>query len=143
MRIAAEYTEKCLARAEDEDGIDYVSLSEIRFSESRFCTNRFFVVGKRNMDFDEMCWDKIFNDLRSAMAEFGREANKRGKRGGVEFKWYKKPKYCDDWRYYLDELRPEPEDYHDIPSATAGDYSPSCPWNAPGMSVSDFIRGVY
>lgn len=25
------------------------------------------------------------------------------------------------------------------PSATAGDYSPSCPWNAPGMSVSDFI----
>lgn len=25
------------------------------------------------------------------------------------------------------------------PSATNGDYSPSCPWNAPGMSVSDFI----
>lgn len=28
----------------------------------------------------------------------------------------------------------------DFRSATAGDYSPSCPWNAPGMSVSDFIR---
>lgn len=25
------------------------------------------------------------------------------------------------------------------PSAEAGDYSPSCPWNAPGMSISDFI----
>lgn len=25
------------------------------------------------------------------------------------------------------------------PSCTHGDYSPSCPWNAPGMSVSDFI----
>lgn len=25
------------------------------------------------------------------------------------------------------------------PSATAGDYSPSCPWKAPGMSESDFI----
>lgn len=24
-------------------------------------------------------------------------------------------------------------------SATRGDYSPSSPWNAPGMSVSDFI----
>lgn len=24
-------------------------------------------------------------------------------------------------------------------SATAGDYSPGCPWNAPGMSISDFI----
>jgi hypothetical protein len=26
-----------------------------------------------------------------------------------------------------------------IPSCTNGDYSPSCPWNAPGMSISDFI----
>ncbi len=25
-----------------------------------------------------------------------------------------------------------------IPSATAGDYSPSCPWNAPGMNIRDF-----
>lgn len=23
--------------------------------------------------------------------------------------------------------------------STAGDYSPSCPWDAPGMSISDFI----
>ena len=22
-------------------------------------------------------------------------------------------------------------------------YSPCCPWNAPGMKVSDFVRGVY
>lgn len=32
----------------------------------------------------------------------------------------------------------EEEDIY-TPSATAGDYSPSCPWNAPGMSVRDFI----
>ena len=25
------------------------------------------------------------------------------------------------------------------PSATAGDYSPGYPWDAPGMSISDFI----
>lgn len=25
------------------------------------------------------------------------------------------------------------------PSAENGDYSPSCPWNAPGMSIRDFI----
>ena len=25
------------------------------------------------------------------------------------------------------------------PSSTHGDYSPSCPWNAPGMSIKDFI----
>lgn len=32
----------------------------------------------------------------------------------------------------------EPEDEY-IPSASAGDYSPSNPWDAPGMSVRDFI----
>lgn len=31
------------------------------------------------------------------------------------------------------------EDDEYTPSATAGDYSPSCPWEAPGMSVADFI----
>lgn len=29
------------------------------------------------------------------------------------------------------------DDY--TPSATNGDYSPSCPWNAPGMSIRDFF----
>ena len=29
------------------------------------------------------------------------------------------------------------DDY--CPSATAGDYSPASPWNAPGMSIRDFI----
>ena len=29
------------------------------------------------------------------------------------------------------------EDY--VPSSTRGDYSPSNPWDAPGMKISDFI----
>lgn len=29
--------------------------------------------------------------------------------------------------------------FHDSISCTAGDYSPSSPWNAPGMSIRDFI----
>ena len=37
------------------------------------------------------------------------------------------PHYTDDYE----------DDY--IPSATAGDYSPSNPWDAPGMSIHDFI----
>lgn len=38
----------------------------------------------------------------------------------------------EDYDEYEDD-----EEY--IPSATRGDYSPSCPWNAPGMSISDFF----
>lgn len=37
-----------------------------------------------------------------------------------------------------EEERNESE-YDYTPSATHGDYSPSCPWDAPGMSVRDFI----
>lgn len=32
-----------------------------------------------------------------------------------------------------------PETETEIPSSTAGDYGPSNPWDAPGMSISDFI----
>ena len=42
--------------------------------------------------------------------------------------------YGDDWEEYVD---PWEKEY--IRSATAGDYSPSHPWDAPGMSISDFI----
>ena len=30
-------------------------------------------------------------------------------------------------------------DEDDVPSSTRGDYSPSNPWDAPGMSIKDFI----
>ena len=39
----------------------------------------------------------------------------------------------DDW----DEPDWDDEDY--VPSSTNGDYSPSNPWDAPGMSIKDFI----
>ena len=39
----------------------------------------------------------------------------------------------DDTEYKLEELG------ECIPSAENGDYSPSNPWDAPGMKISDFI----
>ena len=38
---------------------------------------------------------------------------------------------------HISEREDDDEDY--TPSAENGDYSPSNPWDAPGMSVSDFI----
>lgn len=40
--------------------------------------------------------------------------------------------YTNSWDY-------ESDDEYYTPSATRGDYSPSSPWNAPGMSIRDFI----
>lgn len=72
----------------------------------------------------------------------------------VDNEWYYEGNYeqccdvADSFRfddrdeYYGDDgdegWIPEEEEYY-TPSATHGDYSPSCPWKAPGMSISDFI----
>lgn len=49
---------------------------------------------------------------------------------------YVKEKDANDAKYEAEEER-----Y--TRSATNGDYSPSNPWDAPGMKISDFIKGVY
>lgn len=41
--------------------------------------------------------------------------------------------------YGYDEYENDDDDYRRTPSSTAGDYGPSNPWDAPGMSISDFI----
>lgn len=45
----------------------------------------------------------------------------------------------EDWSDYSPCVHDHHEDDEYTPSATAGDYSPSHPWDAPGMSISDFI----
>lgn len=54
--------------------------------------------------------------------------------------------YQIEYEFDIDGIRSEDEDWDDeeyeeeyIPSSTNGDYSPSNPWDAPGMSVKDFI----
>ena len=42
---------------------------------------------------------------------------------------------------YWEESGWDDDEY--TPSSTNGDYSPSNPWDAPGNSISMFIRGVY
>lgn len=44
---------------------------------------------------------------------------------------------CYDHNYNQDGTPKRKEEY--TPSATNGDYGPSNPWDAPGMSVRDFI----
>ncbi len=46
-----------------------------------------------------------------------------------EYRWFEVPEGFEE---------EEEEEY--TPSSTGGDYSPSNPWDAPGMSMRDFIR---
>lgn len=54
--------------------------------------------------------------------------NKSTKEYETVYRWFEVPE---------DFEKEYEEDY--TPSSTNGDYSPSNPWDAPGMSVSDFI----
>lgn len=46
-------------------------------------------------------------------------------------------------RKYFENNNEEDEEEHYSPSSTNGDYSPSNPWDAPGMSIHDFIQLKY
>lgn len=50
---------------------------------------------------------------------------------------YEEEESEEDGYEYEDDFDDYDRDY--APSSTRGDYSPSAPWNAPGMSVSDFL----
>lgn len=47
------------------------------------------------------------------------------------------PQPSFDYESYMDG--PDPEEFGRYTSCTAGDYGPSNPWDAPGMSIRDFI----
>lgn len=49
--------------------------------------------------------------------------------------------YQIEYEFDVDGVRSEDKEYDDdyVPSAENGDYSPSNPWDAPGMSIRDFI----
>lgn len=50
--------------------------------------------------------------------------------------------YQIEYEFDIDGIRSEFEDGDEdeyVPSAENGDYSPSNPWDAPGMKLSDFI----
>lgn len=49
---------------------------------------------------------------------------------------------CDGRNIDCSHYAEETEEDNYCPSATAGDYSPSAPWKAPGCCISDYIDGV-
>ena len=64
-----------------------------------------------------------------ALAKALREANVEGTLSDLA--------YQIEYEFDIDGVRSEDEYY--TPSAENGDYSPSNPWDAPGMRMSDFI----
>ena len=71
--------------------------------------------------------------LKDGLIEDGEEEAYRYMVGVVELSDTEAEYLGLDMEQYRDADNPP------APSSTGGDYSPSNPWDAPGMSVSDFI----
>lgn len=100
------------------------------------------------------CWDeRFFEDFtrqfgpiteKKALAMFKQEKELEDEEEAAR-RWYSGENYEEE-EELQEELQEEEfqdeeefDDYEYCPSATAGDYSPSNPWDAPGMSIRDFI----
>lgn len=134
-----------LAHVECDCGTENVWLKAVSFPwraahNSALNTRGFYVVSHNVMDWEKYCWDEVFTDLREAVGFFGKQANKRYDNGE---KKYEKVVWEEEWKSYREDLIPYEDDGHYHSSASNGDYGPSNPWDAPGMSVSDFLPGVY
>lgn len=74
----------------------------------------------------------VENDLNVVLVDCSRY---EGSKYVSEYRWFEVPEDFEEEED--DDIEEDMEDY--TPSSTNGDYSPSNPWDAPGMSTSDFI----
>ena len=110
LRLKLEACVSELAIANGPYGIENVMLKRVVFpwmaaSNYALSSRSFYVVSHHIMDCDDDCWDMVFNDLRSAAAVFGKEANRRGCPSNDRV--YGHVEWTESWPYYRHELAPD------------------------------------
>lgn len=121
MDYNANITETLLATAGIPEELIRCDLIQLYIRSVYFMTRMFFVVRTRVADNNNFSDDLIFNSFEEAKACFEEEQKRFD---------YNTPKFM-------------PEYYECEYGVDDSDYGPSNPWDAPGMNISDFIRGVY
>ena len=81
---------------------------------------------------------EIATVLKDGLIEDGEEEAYRYMADVVELSDTEAEYFGLDMEQYRDATD-EDADNHEAPSSTGGDYSPSHPWDAPGMGLSDFM----
>ena len=116
--------------AQDDNGTEYAYDPKYQTYVDNLDTRDSFVLYADGANNNEIDWDAAQKRLEEKYAE-ARERRKNGQSKG----W--SPDRDPEYESHDKEWESSFNDY--TPSATAGDYSPSNPWDAPGMSIHDFI----
>lgn len=152
MKKTYEFDEKIIAFVVDSEFDEYVTPDGPGFSLERLTLSEMEITEPGNKYFRERryvvaydvnkgdiggsvpnVWEFSYEDFTEAYNYFKYEVTRNKSVWG-------KIHLCDrfelDYGYLYDDGTPYSA------SSTGGDYGPGNPWDAPGMSVSDFIRGV-
>jgi len=117
---------------------DFGKFSELTKAEALFKALDYY---RMRTDERYISWarmSEIATVLKDGLIEDGEEEAYRYMADAAELSDTEAEYFGLDLEQYRDATG-EDTDNHTAPSGTGGDYSPANPWDAPGMSVSDFI----
>lgn len=122
----ATLVEEPLAKADYMPTFGGVNFNALYVRSDFFVTKQFFVIRIRDADDERFSQDLVYNSFVEAQKDFVKIVNEVD---GFGDPVYSNLEYTNKYREYDQGV-----DYED--------YSPSNPWDAPGMMVSDFVKGV-
>lgn len=122
----ATLVEEPLAKADYMPTFGGVNFNALYVRSDFFVTKQFFVIRIRDADDERFSQDLVYNSFVEAQKDFVKIVNEVD---GFGDPVYSNLEYTNKYREYDQGV-----DYED--------YSPSNPWDAPGMMVSDFVKGA-
>ena len=117
---------------------DFGKFSELTKAEALFKALDYYLMRTNGK---HICWNRmseIATLLKDGLIEDGEEEAYHYMADVAELSDAEAEYFGLDMEQYRDASG-EDADSHTAPSSASGDYSPTDPWDAPGMSVSDFI----
>ena len=117
---------------------DFGKFSELTRAEALFKALDYYLMRTNEKYISWARMSEIATILKDGLIEDGEEEAYRYMADVAELSDTEAEYFGLDMEQYR-EATGEDTDNHEAPSGIGGDYSPSHPWDAPGMSVSDFI----
>lgn len=122
----ATLVEEPLAKADYMPTFGGINFNALYIRSDYFVTKQFFVIRTRDADDERFSQDLIYNSFVEAQKDFVKIVNEVD---GFGDPVYANLEYTNKYKEYDQGV-----DYEN--------YGPSNPWDAPGMMVSDFVKGV-
>ena len=117
---------------------DFDKFSELTKAEALFRALDYYLMRTNEKHISWARMSEIATVLKDRLIEDGEEEAYRYMADAAEFSDTEAEYFGLDMERYR-EAAGEDDDNHTVPSSTGGDYSSANPWDAPGMSTSNFI----